>query len=391
MPPEQSRRMHAALKAKGVPVAYLEFEGEQHGFRELKNIVRALEAEAYFYARVFGFTLADPVRAAGHRQPVITLLPFKSIRYAGRAPGPRLIVLGAVHGNETCGTRAIERVMAELDGGALALRGRQRHLRAGEPTRWPMPMARRAGDRNLNRALQPTDAPREFEDHVANWLCPLLAAHEVLLDLHSFHGGGQPFVMVGPQRQRRAAGALCAGRARGSAGALPGRGPRGRRLARHLCRRRGAAPPQCRGRRPRRGAGAGPALRRRHHRVHALGGRLRADAGMRLARRPGLHRGGLARHPQHAGPPGPERRAAAAGRGAWRRCRWSAWSTRQDAADAFVRDWHSFDALQQGEPIAAAPAASCSRAARRLDRLPLRGGAAAAGVVLPGARQPALG
>lgn len=61
VPPEQSRRMHAALKAKGVPVAYLEFEGEQHGFRQLKNIVCALEAEAYFYARVFGFTLADRV------------------------------------------------------------------------------------------------------------------------------------------------------------------------------------------------------------------------------------------------------------------------------------------------------------------------------------------
>ena len=59
VPPEQSRRMHAALKAKGVPVAYLEFEGEQHGFRDAKNIVRALEAEAYFYSRVFGFTLAD--------------------------------------------------------------------------------------------------------------------------------------------------------------------------------------------------------------------------------------------------------------------------------------------------------------------------------------------
>jgi dipeptidyl aminopeptidase/acylaminoacyl peptidase len=62
VPPEQSRRMHAALKAKGVPVAYLEFEGEQHGFRQLPNIVRALEAEAYFYSRVFGFTLADAVQ-----------------------------------------------------------------------------------------------------------------------------------------------------------------------------------------------------------------------------------------------------------------------------------------------------------------------------------------
>ena len=53
--------MHAALKAKGVPVAYLEFAGEQHGFRDAANIVRALQAEAQFYARVLGFTLADAV------------------------------------------------------------------------------------------------------------------------------------------------------------------------------------------------------------------------------------------------------------------------------------------------------------------------------------------
>ncbi len=61
VPPEQSRRMHAAVKAKGLPVAYIEFEGEQHGFRDARNIVRALEAEAWFYARVFGFALADKV------------------------------------------------------------------------------------------------------------------------------------------------------------------------------------------------------------------------------------------------------------------------------------------------------------------------------------------
>jgi len=61
VPPEQSRRMHAAVKSKGLPVAYIEFEGEQHGFRQAPNIVRALEAEAYFYSRVFGFELADTV------------------------------------------------------------------------------------------------------------------------------------------------------------------------------------------------------------------------------------------------------------------------------------------------------------------------------------------
>ena len=61
VPPTQSRRMHAALKSRGVTVAYLEFDGEQHGFRQLKNIVRALEAEAFFYAHVLGFELADAV------------------------------------------------------------------------------------------------------------------------------------------------------------------------------------------------------------------------------------------------------------------------------------------------------------------------------------------
>jgi dipeptidyl aminopeptidase/acylaminoacyl peptidase len=55
VPPSQSRAMVAALKAKGVPVAYLEFEGEQHGFRKAQNIVRSLESELAFYGQVFGF------------------------------------------------------------------------------------------------------------------------------------------------------------------------------------------------------------------------------------------------------------------------------------------------------------------------------------------------
>ncbi|HNS50122.1 MAG TPA: S9 family peptidase [Anaerolineae bacterium] len=61
VPPSQSRRMYEAVKAKGLPVAYLEFEGEQHGFRKAENIKRALDAELYFYSRVFGFALAEPV------------------------------------------------------------------------------------------------------------------------------------------------------------------------------------------------------------------------------------------------------------------------------------------------------------------------------------------
>ena len=59
VPPNQSEMMAAAVREKGLPVAYVAFEGEQHGFRKAENIVRALESELYFYGRVFGFTPAD--------------------------------------------------------------------------------------------------------------------------------------------------------------------------------------------------------------------------------------------------------------------------------------------------------------------------------------------
>jgi dipeptidyl aminopeptidase/acylaminoacyl peptidase len=53
--------MYTAVKAKGLPVAYVPFEGEQHGFRKAENIKRSLDGELYFYSRVFGFDLADKV------------------------------------------------------------------------------------------------------------------------------------------------------------------------------------------------------------------------------------------------------------------------------------------------------------------------------------------
>ena len=59
VPPSQAERMVEALRNKRLPVAYLAFEGEQHGFRQGENIRRAIEAELYFYSRVFGFQSAD--------------------------------------------------------------------------------------------------------------------------------------------------------------------------------------------------------------------------------------------------------------------------------------------------------------------------------------------
>lgn len=61
VPPNQAEMMVNALKAKGLPVAYLLFEGEQHGFRKSENIKRTLDGELYFYAKVFGFEVADAI------------------------------------------------------------------------------------------------------------------------------------------------------------------------------------------------------------------------------------------------------------------------------------------------------------------------------------------
>jgi dipeptidyl aminopeptidase/acylaminoacyl peptidase len=61
VPPNQSEMMAAAVRAKGMPVAYLAFEGEQHGFRKSSTIVRSLEAELFFYGAVFGFSPADRI------------------------------------------------------------------------------------------------------------------------------------------------------------------------------------------------------------------------------------------------------------------------------------------------------------------------------------------
>ncbi|WP_199052271.1 succinylglutamate desuccinylase/aspartoacylase family protein [Aquitalea sp. ASV15] len=125
-------------------------------------------------------------------------LPFHSINYTAPDNGPRLIVLGAVHGNETCGRAGIRRIQAELDLGQL-------RLQRGSLTLVPVvntlayQLGQRGADRNLNRNLAPVATPQDFEDHVANWLCPLLASHEVLLDLHSFQSPGQPFVLIGPR------------------------------------------------------------------------------------------------------------------------------------------------------------------------------------------------
>ena len=61
VPPDQSRKFYEAVKKKGLPTAYVPFEGEQHGFRKAENISRSIELELYFYSRVLGIEPGDTI------------------------------------------------------------------------------------------------------------------------------------------------------------------------------------------------------------------------------------------------------------------------------------------------------------------------------------------
>jgi dipeptidyl aminopeptidase/acylaminoacyl peptidase len=61
VPPNQAELILESLQKRGVPVAYVPFAGEQHGFRKAENIIRAYESELYFFSRILGFEPADKI------------------------------------------------------------------------------------------------------------------------------------------------------------------------------------------------------------------------------------------------------------------------------------------------------------------------------------------
>jgi Dipeptidyl aminopeptidases/acylaminoacyl-peptidases len=61
VPPSQADEFVAVCEKKKLPYAYLAFEGEQHGFRQAKNIRRSIEGELYFYSQIFDFATADDI------------------------------------------------------------------------------------------------------------------------------------------------------------------------------------------------------------------------------------------------------------------------------------------------------------------------------------------
>lgn len=129
---------------------------------------------------------------------------IRAVSLCAGEPGPHLLVLGAVHGNETCGATAILRFLGEVEKG-------QHNLTRGRATFVPVcnPRAYAEGlrfvERNLNRFLVPQAKPDSYEARLGNILCPLIERCDALLDLHSYPNGSLPFAFVGaPNEAERA-------------------------------------------------------------------------------------------------------------------------------------------------------------------------------------------
>jgi predicted deacylase len=117
------------------------------------------------------------------------------VTFKGTEKGPRFLVLGAVHGNEKCGTEAIRRVIGEIEAGKIKiLKGQVTFVPICNPKAYEQDV--RFIDRNLNRFLVPVEKPKHYEDNINNELCPILASSDVVLDIHSYTAGGAPFANV---------------------------------------------------------------------------------------------------------------------------------------------------------------------------------------------------
>lgn len=110
--------------------------------------------------------------------------------------GKHLVVLGAVHGNEKCGTAAIRRAIAEIEAGEIELRsGKVSFLPICNPRAYAQNL--RFTERNLNRYLVPKEEKVHYEDHLDEQICSVLGEADFLLDLHSYQSEGGPFIFLG--------------------------------------------------------------------------------------------------------------------------------------------------------------------------------------------------
>ncbi len=114
--------------------------------------------------------------------------------FQAKETGPHLLVFGAIHGNETCGPKAIEKIMGQLKSGELELKkGRVTFVPLCNPRAYKQNV--RQTEMNLNRVFKKHGNPQAYEEHLANALIPFVDQCDYFLDIHSFTAEGNPFVI----------------------------------------------------------------------------------------------------------------------------------------------------------------------------------------------------
>jgi len=122
-------------------------------------------------------------------------MTVKTVAYHALQQGISLAILGAVHGNERCGTEAIHRLIQELDQGDVVLKsGTLLLMPIANPAAYEQGV--RYVERNLNRSLYPKNTKVHYEDHLDPILCAFLDQADVLLDLHSYSSHGDAFIFL---------------------------------------------------------------------------------------------------------------------------------------------------------------------------------------------------
>ncbi len=115
--------------------------------------------------------------------------------FTGAAAGPRFLTLGAIHGNEKCGTEAISRLITELDAGIVTLTaGTLTCVPVCNPEAYAQDL--RYVEQNLNRIITPHQKPSCVEHHRANEVIALINDCDIMLDLHSYSAGVKPFLFL---------------------------------------------------------------------------------------------------------------------------------------------------------------------------------------------------
>ncbi len=119
---------------------------------------------------------------------------LQRIQFYSNVSGPRILFLGAIHGNEICGPLAIRRFVSEIESQKLAItRGSVSFVPVCNPRAFAE--KKRFFEMNLNRCIRPEAQGSTYEERLAPQICEWILDCDVLVDLHSFQSAGDPFMV----------------------------------------------------------------------------------------------------------------------------------------------------------------------------------------------------